>query len=157
MPVRLVTFIKSVGSHLKLKSRLNTQEAIQIVKSTCRRLVRARINDCHRRLKHYKNKLQQRLDQLKRLIPTNLLDAVINIADRRADKTTQQCRTNTERKPTRLQQTKDKRRKTDDNWVRNISSRPLNETETQLLYYGLKHSVTPKRIMTETIVYSHFN
>ena len=43
----------------------------------------------------YNNKLQQRLDQLKRLIPTNLLDAVINIADRRADKTAQQCRTNT--------------------------------------------------------------
>ena len=136
------------------KSPLNTQEAIQIVKSTCRRLIRTRINDCHGRLKHYNNKLQQRLDQLKRLIPTNLLDAVINIADRRADKTTQQCRTNTERKLTRLQQTKDKRRKTDDNWVRNISSRPLDETETQVLTYGLKHSVTPKRIPTETIVSS---
>ena len=34
---------------------------------------------------HYNNKLQQRLDELKRLIPTNLLDAVTNIADRRAD------------------------------------------------------------------------
>ena len=133
---------------------MNTQEAIQIIKSTCRRLVRARINDCHRRLKHYNNKLQQRLDELKRLIPTNLLDAVTNIADRRADKTTQQCRTNTERKLTRLRQTKHKRRKTDDNWVRNISSRPLDETETQILSYGLKHSVTPKRIPTETIVSS---
>ena len=143
-----------VPAGLKLKSPLNTQEAIQIVKSTCRRLVRARINDCHRRLKHYNNKLQQRLDELKRLIPTNLLDAVTNIADRRADKTTQQCRTNTERKLTRLRQTKHKRRKTDDNWVRNISSRPLDETETQILSYGLKHSVTPKRIPTETIVSS---
>ena len=133
-----------VPAGLKLKSPLNTQEAIQIVKSTCRRLVRARINDCHRRLKHYNNKLQQRLDELKRLIPTNLLDAVTNIADRRADKTTQQCRTNTERKLIRLRQTKHKRRKTDDNWVRNISSRPLDETETQILSYGLKHSVTPQ-------------
>ena len=77
-----------------------------------------------------------------------------NIADRRADKTTQQCRTNTERKLTRLRQTKHKRRKTDDNWVRNISSRPLDETETQILSYGLKHSVTPKRIPTETLVSS---
>ena len=77
-----------------------------------------------------------------------------NIADRRADKTTQQCRTNTERKLIRLRQTKHKRRKTDDNWVRNISSRPLDETETQILSYGLKHSVTPKRIPTETIVSS---
>ena len=31
----------------RLKSPLNTQEAIQIVKSTCRRLIKARINDCH--------------------------------------------------------------------------------------------------------------
>ena len=139
-----------VPAGLKLKSPLNTQEAIQIVRSTCRRLIRARINDCHRRLKHYNNKLQQRLDQFKRLIPTNLLDAVINIAD----KTTQQCRTHTERKLTRLRQTKHKRRKTDDNWVRNISYRPLGETETQVLSYGLKHSVIPKRIPTETIVSS---
>ena len=56
----------------------------------------------------------------------------MNIADKRADKTRQQCRTSTERKLTRLRQTKDKRRKTDDNWVRNTSSRPLDETETQL-------------------------
>ena len=53
-----------VPAGLKLKSPLNTQEAIQIVKSTCRRLVRARINDCHKSLKHYNNKLQQRLDQI---------------------------------------------------------------------------------------------
>ena len=39
-----------------------------------------------------------------------------------------------------------------DNWVRNISSRPLDETETQELSYGLNHSVTSKRILTETIV-----
>ena len=39
-----------VPAGLRLKSPLNTQEAIQIVKATCRRLVRARINDCHRRL-----------------------------------------------------------------------------------------------------------
>jgi len=33
-----------------------------------------------------------------------------------------------------------------------ISSRPLDKTETQVLSYGLKHSVTPKRIPTEAIV-----
>ena len=88
-----------VPSGLRLKSPLNTQEAIQIVKATCRRLIRARINDCNRRLNHYNNRLQQRLDKLKQLIPTN-------------------------------------------------------KTETQVLSYGLKHSVTPKRIPTETIVSS---
>ena len=79
----------------------------------------------------------------------------MTIADRRADKTTDRVRTEQERKLTRLQRNKDKRRpKTDDNWVRNISSRPLDKTETHVLSYGLKHSVTPKRIPTETIVSS---
>ena len=144
-----------VPAGLKLKSPLNTQEAIQIVKSTCRRLVKARINDCHRRLNYCNNKLQQQLDKLKQLLPTNLFDTVMTIADRRADKTTDRVRTEQERKLTRLQRNKDKRRpKTDDNWVRNISSRPLDKTETHVLSYGLKHSVTPKRIPTETIVSS---
>ena len=79
----------------------------------------------------------------------------MTIADRRADKTTDRVRTEQERKLTRLQRNKDKRRpKTDDNWVRNISSRPLDKTETYVLSYRLKHSVTPKRIPTETIVSS---
>ena len=81
-----------VPSGLRLKSPLNTQEAIQIVKATCRRLIRARINDCHRRLNHYNNRLQQRLDKLKQLIPTNLLDVIRDIADQRAKKTTEQYR-----------------------------------------------------------------
>ena len=46
------------------------------------------------------------------------------------------------------------RPKTDENWVRNISSCPLDKTETRVLSYGLKHSVTPKRIPTESIVSS---
>ena len=53
-----------VPARLKLKSPLNTQEATQIVKFTCRRLVKARINDCHRRLNYCNNKLQQQLDHL---------------------------------------------------------------------------------------------
>ena len=58
-------------------------------------------------------------------------------------------------KRTRLQDTKNAKRRTpDENWVRNISSRPLDETETQVLSYGLKHSVTPKQIPTEAIVSS---
>ena len=36
-----------VPAGLKLKSPLNTQEAIQIVKSTCRRLVKARTNQTY--------------------------------------------------------------------------------------------------------------
>ena len=58
-------------------------------------------------------------------------------------------------KLTRLQHAAQKKRhKTDKNWVRNISSRPLDENETQLLSYGLKHSVTPKHIPTDDIVSS---
>ena len=47
-----------------------------------------------------------------------------------------------------------KRQNTDDNWVRNISSCPLEKTEIQVLSYALKHSVKPKRIPTKTIVCS---
>ena len=98
-----------VPAGLRLKSLLNTQEAIQIVKATCRRLVRARINNCHRRLNYYKDKLQQRLDKLRHLIPTDLLDTILTIADRRANKTAEQHCTKTQLKLTRLQRTKDKR------------------------------------------------
>ena len=94
-----------VPAGLRLKSPLNTKEAIQIVKATCRRLIRARINDCHRRLNFYNNKLQQRLDKLKQLIPTNLLDTVLVIADKRADKTEEQHRNQSQQKLTRLQRT----------------------------------------------------
>ena len=73
-----------VPAGLRLKSPLNTQEAIQIVKATCRRLIKARINDCHRRLNCYNRKLQQRHDQLKQLIPTDLLDTIRSIANKRA-------------------------------------------------------------------------
>ena len=62
-----------VTTGLKVKSPLNTQEAIQIIKSTSWRLVKAWINDCHWRLNHYNNKLQQHLEKLKQLIPTDLL------------------------------------------------------------------------------------
>ena len=119
---------------LRLKSPLNTQEAIQIVKATCRRLIRARINDCHRRLNYYNDKIQQRLDKRKQLLPTTLLSTIQTTADKRADKTAEQHRAKTKQKLTRLQDTKnDKRRKPDANWVRNISYRPLDETETQVI------------------------
>ena len=54
---------------------------------------------------------------VKQLIPTDLLNTVLTISDKRADKTTEQCRTKTQLKLTRLQRIKD-RRKPDDNWVR---------------------------------------
>ena len=68
---------------------------------------------------------------------------------------TDRVRTEHERKLTRLQRNRDKHRpKTDDNWVRKITSSPLDKTETHVLSYGLKHSVTPKRVPTESIVSS---
>ena len=137
----------SRGSFVFNQSRVKVSTSLTNIGS-----LKARINDCHRRLNYCNNKLQQQLDKLKQLLPTNLFDTVMTIADRRADKTTDRVRTEQERKLTRLQRNKDKRRpKTDDNWVRNISSRPLDKTETRVLSYGLKHSVTPKRIPTKTI------
>ena len=103
----------------------------------------------------YNDKIQQRLDKLKRLLPTTLLSTIQTIADKRADKTAEQYRAKMKQKLTRRQDTKNAKRRTpDENWVRNISSRPLDETETQVLSYGLKHSVTPKQIPTEAIVSS---
>ena len=123
-----------VPAGLKLKSPLNTQEAIQIVKATCRRLVKARINDCHRRLKRYNSKRQQLHDKLNQLIPTELLDTITTIADKRANKATGRARTGHQQKLTRLLRNKEQRpSKTDDNWVRNISSRPLDKNETPVL------------------------
>ena len=70
-----------VPARIKLKSPLNTQEAVQIVRATWRRLVKARINDCHRRLKRYENKHNYTTNwniwylltylTLLRLLPTN--------------------------------------------------------------------------------------
>ena len=96
-----------VPAGLKLKSPLKTLEAIQIVKATCRRLVKARINDCHRSLKRYKKKTQQLHDKLKQLIPTELLDTVTTIADKRANKAIECSRTGHQQKLTRLLRNKE--------------------------------------------------
>ena len=55
-----------------------------------RRLIRARINDCHRRVSYCNDKLLLCLSKLKELTPTSLLDTVTTIADKRANKTTEQ-------------------------------------------------------------------
>ena len=64
------------------------------------------------------------------------------------------CRTKLGQKLSKLYNKTNRRSKPDDKWVRDISSRPLDKTETQVLSYGLKHSITPKRIPTEKIVAS---
>ena len=138
-----------IPAGLKIKSPLNIS-----IKSTCRRLVKARINDCYRRLNLYKTKLQQKFDQLKQRLPTNLLNTVRSIADRRSHRSATDCRTKLGQKLSKLYNKTNRRSKPDDKWVRNISSRPLDKTETQVLSYGLKHSITPKLIPTEKIVAS---
>ena len=95
------------------------------------------------------------LSKLKELIPTPLLDTLTTIADKRANKTTEQHHAIVQSKLTRIQYAAHKKRhKTNKNWVRNISSRPLDENETQVLSYGLTHSVIPKHIPTDDIVSS---
>ena len=75
------------------------------------------------------------------------------IADKRALKNETEYRTKHQQKRERLQRSRTrKRQKHDDNWVKNISSRPLDEIETRSLSYGLKHSITSKHIATEAIV-----
>ena len=65
----------------------------------------------------------------------------MTIADKRANTTTEQHHAIVQSKLTRLQHAEHKKRhKTDNNWVRNISSRPVDENETQVLSYGLKQN-----------------
>ena len=79
----------------------------------------------------------------------------MTIADKRANKTTEQHHAIVQSKLTRLQHAVHKKgHKIDKNWVRNISSRPLDENETHVLSYGLEHSVTPKHVPTDDIVSS---
>ena len=85
------TLPASFRKDLEFKSPLNTQEVSQIVKATCRRLIRARINECHRRLDYGNNK-GWRLDRHKQLTATTLLSTIQTIADKRADKTAEQHR-----------------------------------------------------------------
>ena len=89
---------------------LNTKEAICLVKATCRRLIRARINDCHRRINYANDKLLLCLSKLKELIPTPLLDTPTTIADKRANKTTEQHHPIVQSKLTRLQHAAHKKR-----------------------------------------------
>ena len=118
-------------------------------------MIRARINDRHTRINYANDKLLLCLGKLKEPIPSPLLDTLTTIADERANKTTEKHHAIVQSKLTRLQHAAHKKfHKTDKNWVRNISSRPLDENEMQVLSYGLKHSVTPKRIPTDDIVSS---
>ena len=89
-------------------------------------------------IKYANDKLLLCLTKLKELIPTPPLDTLTTIADKRANKTTEQHHAIVQSKLTRLQQAAHKKsHKTDKNWVRKISSRPLDEKETQVLSYGL--------------------
>ena len=77
---------------------------------------------------------------MKQLVAFELLNTVTTIADKWANKATERARTGHQQKLTRLLRNKEQRRsKPDDNWVRNISSRPLDKNETRVLSDGLKH------------------
>ena len=131
------------------------KEAICIVKATCRRLIRVHFNDCHRRINYTNDKLLLCLSKLKELIPSPLLDTLTTIADKGANKTTEQHHAIVQSKLTRLQRAAHKKRhKTNKNWFRNISSRPLDENETQVLSHRIELSATPKHIPTDDIVSS---
>ena len=94
----------------------------------------------------YNERLSHRFSKSQELIPIILLDA----ACKGAERTARQHHVQTHPTSTR---TKIKRHKTYENWIKNISSRPLDETETQVLSHGVKHSIAPKIIPTEDIWY----
>ena len=101
------------------------------------------------------DKRQQLHDKLNALIPTELLDTITTIADKRANKATERARTGHQQKLTRLLRNKEQRRsKPDDNWVRNISSRPLDKNETRTVIRTETLSYSETDITTEAIVSS---
>ena len=84
---------------------------------------------------------------LKEVIDAYLLDTLRTIADKRANNTTEQHHAIIQSKLTWLQLAAHKKRhRTNENCVRNISSRSLDENETYVLSNGLEDSVTPKHI-----------
>ena len=101
--------------------------------------MRACIDDCNRRLNYSDDKLLS-LSKLEELIPTSLLDTIKTIADKRSNKITEEHNAIVQSKLTQLQHAAHKKRhkkNANKNWVRNISSRPLDENETNVLSYGL--------------------
>ena len=117
-------------------------------------MLNARINDCHKWLNKYKSLLEKAVEKLRQSLPSNLLEIVRSIADKRAYKRALECRTRQVEKLRKLYETSKRlnRPKPDVNWVKNISSRQIDDSETKLLSYGLKHSITPRHVPTETIV-----
>ena len=95
---------------LRIKSPLNTKEATCIVKATRRRLIQAWINVCHRGLSYSNDKLLLCVSKLKELIP--LLDTVTTVANKRANRTTEQHHAIVRSKPTRLQRAAHKKNTT---------------------------------------------
>ena len=66
---------------LGIKSPIHTKEAYQIIQTTTRRLIHARINDCHRRILRLQRRTELSLNSLKPRLPTDLLNIVLSIAD----------------------------------------------------------------------------
>ena len=62
---------------------------IEFVSYNCHRRLIV-IEDCHRRINYANDKLLLCLSKLKELIPTSVLDTLTTIADKRANKTTEQ-------------------------------------------------------------------
>ena len=120
--------------------------------------MRACINDCNRRPNYSDDKLLS-LSKLEELIPTSLLDTVKTIADKRSNKITEQHNAIVQSRLTRLQHAahkKSHKKNANKNWVRNISSRPLDENETNVLSYRLN---TLLRLHTyqPTVLYRMFS
>ena len=120
-------------------------------KIACRRLFKAHVNNCHRRLKYYKNK-QQQSDKLEPLIPTDSIDTLVTIADKLADKTKERARTKHNEKLTKLLHNNGLKRQKPDKKLGQeyffppLKLRPNRNTRTVI--------VTLKRIPTYAIVSS---
>ena len=137
--------LQAFGQAFRIKSPLNTKEVICIVKATDRRLIRARINDCYRRLSFCNVKLLLCRGKLKELIPTSPLDTVTT-----NELTRPQHYAIVQSKLTRLNMPRSKngRQKLGQEYF----SPSLRRKQNAFAAYEFKHSVTPKRLKTNDIV-----
>ena len=129
---------------------------MKLLVETSRKLVIVRINDCHKRKNTYEKACSDIKRYLESNIPGDSLDIVNSIATEQSRKVKEETHTRLNDKLLVLEK---KVRANDiqkpaSNFIKNISSRVLDEHEKTVLSYGIKQSLAPERLPTGKILAS---
>ncbi|CAB4032852.1 Hypothetical predicted protein, partial [Paramuricea clavata] len=142
-----------LSASLAIKSPLKTAKGIKTVRQTSKKLVIVRINDCHKRKSIHEKAYSDIERYLESSIPGDLPDVVKNIATEQSRKVKEETHTRLNDKLLALEQKGhvNNKQKPPSNFIKNISSRVLDEHEKTVLSYGMKQSLAPKRLPTAKI------